>query len=372
MQPFYYFLNYGKNMNLREKTKKVFVKNIQIGGNNDVVIQSMTTTKTHDIDATLNQIKSLVKEGCQLVRVAVFDEEDAKALTYITNLSPCPIIADIHFDPRLAISAIKNGVSKIRLNPGNIKDEEQLKEIINLANQKNIPIRVGVNSGSLPTDLMKSHGVCSEAMIIAAKRYINLFEKNGFNNIVVSLKATNPMLAIETYKKAANEFNYPLHLGITEAGSIFNGTIKSAAALGVLLYEGIGNTIRVSLTGDPVEEIKVCKKLLNTFGLYDKMVDVISCPTCGRLNFKLEPVVHEIEQYTKEMNFPLKIAILGCVVNGPGEAKEADIGIAGGNGTGIIFENGKVIKSVKEQELVSELKKIIDQKYQIWKETKND
>ena len=202
-------------------------------------------------------------------------------------------------------------------------------------------------------------------MIIAAKRYINLFEKNGFNNIVVSLKATNPMLAIETYKKAANEFNYPLHLGITEAGSIFNGTIKSAAALGVLLYEGIGNTIRVSLTGDPVEEIKVCKKLLNTFGLYDKMVDVISCPTCGRLNFKLEPVVHEIEQYTKEMNFPLKIAILGCVVNGPGEAKEADIGIAGGNGTGIIFENGKVIKSVKEQELVSELKKIIDQKYQI-------
>lgn len=359
-------------MNAREKTKKIFVKDIQIGGNNNVVIQSMTTTKTHDVKATLEQIKKLVKEGCQLVRVAVFDEEDAKALTYIVNLSPCPIIADIHFDPRLAILALKNGVAKIRLNPGNIKDENQLKEIIQLANQRNVPIRVGVNSGSLPTDLMKSHGVCSDAMIIAAKRYINLFEANGFNNIVVSLKATDPMLAIETYQKASKEFIYPLHLGITEAGSIFNGTIKSSAALGVLLHQGIGNTMRISLTGDPVEEIKVAKKLLNTFGLYEKIVDVISCPTCGRLNFKLEPVVKEIEEYTKEMNFPLKIAILGCVVNGPGEAKEADIGIAGGNGTGIIFENGKVIKSVKEQELVNELKKIIDIKYQNWKDSKND
>lgn len=359
-------------MNFREKTKKVFVKNIQIGGNNDVVIQSMTSTKTHDIKATLKQINSLVKEGCQLVRVAVFDEKDAQALTYITNLSPCPIIADIHFDPRLAITALKNGVAKIRLNPGNIKDEEQLKEIIKLAKHKNVPIRIGVNSGSLPIDLVETYGVSSDAMIIAAKRYINLFEKNDFNNIIISLKATDPILTIQTYKKAANEFIYPLHLGITEAGSIFNGTIKSAAALGILLYEGIGNTIRVSLTGDPIEEIKVCKKLLNTFNLYNKMVDVISCPTCGRLNFKLEPVVQEIENYTKEMNFPLKIAILGCAVNGPGEAKEADIGIAGGKGTGIIFENGKIIKSVKEEELVFELKKLIDKKYQNWKEKKHD
>lgn len=358
----------SKIMNLREKTKKIFVKSIQIGGSNNVVIQSMTTTKTHNIKSTLNQIKALVKEGCQLVRVAVFDESDAQALTYITNLSPCPIIADIHFDPRLAILALKNGVAKIRLNPGNIKDEEQLKQIINLANQKNIPIRVGVNSGSLPIDLIKTYGINSNTMIAAAKRYINLFEKNGFSNIVISLKATDPILAIETYKKAAKEFIYPLHLGITEAGSIFNGTVKSSAALGVLLYEGIGNTIRVSLTGDPVEEIKVCKKLLNTFGLYQNMVDVISCPTCGRLNFNLEPVVKEIEQYTKEMNFPLKIAILGCAVNGPGEAKEADIGIAGGKGTGIIFEDGKIIKSVKETELISELKKLINQKYQNWKE----
>ena len=348
---------------IREKTRPVYVGNIQIGGNNDVVIQSMTTTKTHDLKATLDQINSLVKEGCQLVRVAIFDDKDIEALEQLVNISPCPIIADIHFNPIYAIKAIKAGAAKIRLNPGNIKDEKQLKEIIALANEKNIPIRVGVNSGSLPTDLMKSHGVTAEAMLIAAKRYVKLFEDNGFNNIVVSLKATNVLLAIEAYKKASEEFIYPLHIGITESGSLFNGTIKSSAGLGVLLYEGIGSTIRISLTGDPVSEIKVCKKLLNSFNLYDNLVDIISCPTCGRLNFDLEPVVKEIERYTKKMAFPLKVAILGCSVNGPGEAKEADIGIAGGIGSGIIFENGKIIKSVPENELVDELKKLIDKKY---------
>lgn len=355
---------------IREKTKKIFVKDIQIGGNNEVVIQSMTTTKTKDVQATLSQVNQLVREGCQLVRVAIFDDEDVEGLKELVKISPCPIIADIHFNPIYAIKAIEVGAAKIRLNPGNIKDEEQLKLIIKLANEKNVPIRVGVNSGSLPLDLMKTHGVCAEAMIIAAKRYVDLFEKNGFTNIVVSLKATNAMLAIEAYQKASQEFEYPLHIGITESGSLFNGTIKSSAGLGVLLYQGIGNTIRISLTGDPVSEIKVCKKLLNTFGLYNNLVDVISCPTCGRLNFDLEPVVKEIEKYTKKMQFPLKVAILGCAVNGPGEAKEADIGIAGGNNSGIIFENGKVLKSVKQEFLVDELKKLIDKKYEEFKKSK--
>lgn len=357
---------------IRQNTKKVFVKDIQIGGNNNVVIQSMTNTKTHDVESTLEQINRLVKAGCQLVRVAVLDDTDAKALEEIVKRSPCPIIADIHFNPYLAIKALHANVAKIRLNPGNIKDEKELKEIIKLANEKNVPIRVGVNSGSLPDDLMKKYGVTAEAMILAAKRYVNLFESNGFNNIIISLKATNALLTIQAYKLAAKEFNYPLHLGITESGSIFNGTIKSCAGLAVLLYEGIGNTIRISLTGDPVEEVKVCKKLLNSFGLFQNMVDVISCPTCGRLQFDLESVVKEIEEYTKKMNFPLKVAILGCAVNGPGEAREADIGIAGGKGTGIIFENGKIIKSVKEELLVPELKKIIDKKYQEYLDNKKE
>ena len=357
---------------IRQNTKKVFVKDTQIGGNNNVVIQSMTNTKTHDVESTLEQINRLVKAGCQLVRVAVLDDTDAKALEEIVKRSPCPIIADIHFNPYLAIKALHANVAKIRLNPGNIKDEKELKEIIKLANEKNVPIRVGVNSGSLPDDLMKKYGVTAEAMILAAKRYVNLFESNGFNNIVISLKATNALLTIQAYKLASKEFNYPLHLGITESGSIFNGTIKSCAGLGVLLYEGIGNTIRISLTGDPVEEVKVCKKLLNSFGLFQNMVDVISCPTCGRLQFDLESVVKEVEEYTKKMNFPLKVAILGCAVNGPGEAREADIGIAGGKGTGIIFENGKIIKSVKEELLVPELKKIIDKKYQEYLDNKKE
>lgn len=351
----------------REQTKKIFVKDIQIGGQNKVVIQSMTNTKTHNVNETLAQINMLVKEGCELVRVAVLDKQDADALKEIVEKAPCPIIADIHFNPLLALDAIENGVAKIRLNPGNIKNETDLKNIINKANQKNIPIRVGVNSGSLPLDLMEQYGVTAEAMIIAAKRHIDLFEKNGFNNIVVSLKATNAMLAIQAYTLASKEFKYPLHIGITESGSLFNGTIKSSAGLGVLLFNGIGDTIRISLTGNPVSEVKVCKKLLNTFGLYDNLVDVISCPTCGRLNFQLEPVVKEIEEYTKKMNFPLKVAILGCAVNGPGEAKEADIGIAGGNKSGIIFENGKIIKTVKEELLVDELKKLIDIKYKEFK-----
>lgn len=347
----------------REKTKKIFVKNIQIGGNNTVVIQSMTNTKTADIKKTLRQINALVKEGCQIVRVAVVDEQDAQALKTIVKKAKCPVVADIHFNHILALKAIEADVAKIRLNPGNISSETDLKKIIENANKKNIPIRVGVNSGSLPKDMVQKYGISEKSMIETAKSYVSMLEKYNFKNIILSLKTTDPLLAIKTAKIAAKEFIYPLHIGITESGSLFNGTIKSAAALGVILNQGIGNTIRISLTGNPIHEVKVCKKLLNTFNLYNNLVDVISCPTCGRLNFNLNSVVKEIENYTKKMGFPLKVAILGCSVNGPGEAKEADIGIAGGNQSGIIFENGKIIKTVKQEHLVSELKKIIDKKY---------
>lgn len=358
---------------IREKTNKVMVGNVQIGNNNKVVIQSMTTTRTSDIENTIKQINSLVKQGCELVRVAILDEQDALALKNVVNKVKCPIIADIHFNHLLAIKAIENGAKKIRLNPGNIKNENELKKIIDVAKKYNVPIRVGVNSGSLPTDVVNQYGVNANSMIFTLDNYLKTFEKYDFKNIVISLKTTDALMAIESAKLAAKKYKHPLHIGITESGSIFNGTIKSSAGLAVILYEGIGNTIRISLTGNPITEVKVVKKLLNSLNLYDNLVDVISCPTCGRLNFKLEPVVKEIENYTKNMNFPLKVAILGCAVNGPGEAKEADIGIAGGNGSGIIFENGKIIKTVKEEYLVEELKKIIDAKYNEFKKrNKND
>ena len=348
----------------RDKTYVVNVGNIQIGGNNNVVIQSMTNTKTHDIDKTLKQINELVSEGCQLVRVAVFDNDDANSLKEIVKKSPCPIIADIHFNYEFAIKAINSGVAKIRLNPGNINNKKHIIEIIELAKKNNVAIRIGVNSGSLPDDIVKKYGINERAMISAAKRYLKIFEEHNFKNIVLSLKCSDVLLSIKSYMLASKCFKYPLHIGITESGTYFNGTIKSCAGLSPLLINGIGNTIRISLTGNPVSEIKVCKKLLNSIGLYPNLVEVISCPTCGRLNFDLEPVVNEIENYTKNMNFPLKISILGCVVNGIGEGKEADIGIAGSINKGIIFVKGEIYKTVNQEQLVPELKKLIDEKYQ--------
>ncbi len=350
----------------REETKAINVGGVIIGGNNDVIIQSMTNTKTHNVEATLKQINDLVKAGAQLVRVAVFDEQDVAALPKIVSSSPCPIIADIHFNYMFAIKAIEAGVAKIRLNPGNISDESQLKEIIAVANKYHTAIRIGVNSGSIPLDLVSEHGVSEQAMIIAAKRYIKFFEDNGFTNIVLSLKCSDPLLTIKTYRLAAQEFKYPLHIGVTESGTVNGGTIKSCAGLAPILVDGIGSTIRISLTGDPVNEIGVCKKLLASLGISSNIVEIISCPTCGRLDFNLEQVVNEIEEYTKDMNFPLKIAILGCVVNGIGEGKEADIGIAGSSKKGIIFEKGNILKTVPEEELVKELKILIDKHYQAY------
>ncbi|WP_052663962.1 flavodoxin-dependent (E)-4-hydroxy-3-methylbut-2-enyl-diphosphate synthase [Mycoplasmoides alvi] len=347
----------------RWNTRPVNIKNVQLGGQNKIILQSMTIAKTKNIKSCLKQINELHKEGAELVRVAIFDDNDAKAISKIIELAPCPIIADIHFNPNYAIAALKAGVAKIRLNPGNITDKNKLIEIVKLANKRNVPIRVGVNSGSLPMDLMNKYGVTAKAMNIAAKRYVKMFNDVGFENIVISLKTSTPLLSMEAYRLGARTFKYPMHLGITEAGTILNGAIKSVAGLTPLILEGIGDTMRISLASDPVEEIKVGKRLLNALGLYDNLVNVVACPTCGRLNFNMFPIVDEIEEYVKKMNFPLRVSILGCTVNGPGEAKEADIGIAGGAGKGIIFKKGVVFKSVKEAELVPELKKLIDEEY---------
>ncbi len=355
----------------RWETRPVRVKNLQIGGQNKILLQSMTIAKTKNVKACLKEINALCKEGAELVRVAVFDDADAKALREVVKLAPCPIIADIHFNPHYAIAALRAGIAKVRLNPGNITDKKMLLKIVALANEKNVPIRVGVNSGSLPIDLMNKYGVTAKAMILGAKRFVRMFNDAGFENIVVSLKTSTPLLSMEAYEMGARTFKYPMHLGITEAGTILNGTIKSVAGLTPLILKGIGDTMRISLATDPVEEIKVGKRLLNALGLYDNLVNVIACPTCGRLNFDMFPVVDEIENYVKEMNFPLKVSILGCTVNGPGEAKEADIGIAGGAGKGIIFKKGVVFKSVKESELVPELKKLIDEEYAKYRRQKS-
>lgn len=359
-------------MTKRVNTKKIMVGNVQIGNQDHVVIQSMTTTKTHDIDATLNQIKQLINEGCELVRVAVLDDDDVKALPKLVELSPVPLVADIHFSYLFALKVMDSGIKKIRINPGNITNENQLKAIIEKAKEKDVVIRIGVNSGSIPLDLIdKYKGASVEGMLEACERAVKLFEKYNFTNIVISLKATNPLWTIKLYEEASKMFKYPLHLGVTEAGTLINGTIKSCVGLSNLLINGIGDTIRISLTEDPIEEVRIAKKLLNATGVETNQVDVISCPTCGRLNYDLFGVVREIEQYTKNMKFPLKISILGCVVNGIGEGKEADIGIAGGNGKGLIFKKGKIYKNCNEEDLVPELKKLIDEAYLEYKNKNN-
>lgn len=352
-----------KKIITRTHTRPVFLNGLQIGGQQRIVLQSMTIAKTKQVNKCLKEIKQLYDEGSETVRIAVFDDADAKAIHEVVKKAPCPLIADIHFNPDYAIAALKAGVAKVRLNPGNIQDKKKLAEIVALAKRKHVPIRVGVNSGSLPSDLMKRYGITAKAMVLAAKRYVKMLNDFDFDNIVISLKTSTPLLSIAAYELGARTFNYPMHLGITEAGTILNGTIKSVAGLAPLLLKGIGDTIRISLASDSVEEIKVAKRMLNSLGLYDNLVNVVACPTCGRLNFDMFPVVDEIEEYVKKMNFPLRVSILGCTVNGPGEAKEADIGIAGGAGKGIIYKKGVVFKQTTEDQLVPELKKLIDEEY---------
>lgn len=343
-------------MYLRNETRVVKVGNRLLGGNNPILIQSMCNTKTKDVTATVNQILEMEKLGCDIIRVAVLDKEDAYSIHKIKEEIHIPLVADIHFDPELAIIAIKEGVDKIRLNPGNIRDEEKIKEIVSLCKERNIPIRIGVNAGSLP----KGYEVNADNMIKAAKDHIDILEKLDFHDIVLSIKASNIKLAIEAYKKASEVFPYPLHVGITEAGTEFKGLITSSIGLSKLLDLGIGNTIRVSLTGDPLLEIKAAKVILNECGLIDNVPILTSCPTCGRTQIDLIPLAKKVEDYLFTVKKNIHVAVMGCVVNGIGEGKEADLGIAGGKGEAIIFKKGEIVRKIKEEDILEELKKEID------------
>ena len=340
----------------RNDTKVVKVGNIYLGGNNPIRIQSMCNTKTKDVDRTVKQILDLEKLGCEIIRVAVLDIEDAYSIHKIKEKIHIPLVADIHFDPELAIIAIKEGVDKIRLNPGNIRDKDKIKEIVELCKERHIPIRIGVNAGSLP----KGWDVNAENMIRAAKEHIEILENLGFYDIVLSIKASNIKLCLQAYKLAAETFPYPLHIGITEAGTAFKGLITSSIGLSKLLELGIGNTIRVSLTGDPLDEVKAAKVILNEEGLMDNMPILTSCPTCGRTQIDLIPLAKAVEEYLYTVNKKIHVAVMGCVVNGIGEGKEADLGIAGGKGSAVIFKKGVPVRTIKECDILEELKKEID------------
>ncbi|MPQ42409.1 flavodoxin-dependent (E)-4-hydroxy-3-methylbut-2-enyl-diphosphate synthase [Clostridium tarantellae] len=345
----------------RKKTRKVQVGNIYVGGDYRVSVQSMTNTDTRDVKSTINQIKALQNAGCDIVRCAVLDMEAAEAIKEITKGIEIPLVADIHFDYRLALEAIKNGVSALRINPGNIGSKDRVETVAKACMEKNIPIRIGVNSGSLSKDILKKYGKATpEALVESATRHVEILEDLSFRNIVVSIKSSNVNTMIDSYRLASAKMEYPLHLGVTEAGTIWRGTIKSSIGIGTLLSEGIGDTIRVSLTGDPVEEIKVGKEILKNFGYVKNGIEFISCPTCGRTQIDLIRIANEVEDKLANCQKNIKVAVMGCVVNGPGEARDADIGIAGGKGEGLIFRKGEVIKKVKEENLVEELINIID------------
>lgn len=347
-------------MNAREKTRKINVAGVQIGGQNKVVIQSMTNTKTKDVKSTVEQILKLENAGCEIIRVACLDIEDAKAIKEIKSKINIPIVADIHFDYKIALEAINSGVDKIRINPGNIGDEERVKKVVDACKQKNIPIRIGVNGGSLEKDLLDSNGkVTAKAMVESARRHIEILEKLDFHNICISLKASDLDLCLAAYEEASKTFNYPLHLGITEAGTAFSGTIKSSIGLGYLLRNGIGDTLRVSLSDNPVEEIKVAKEILKDCNLYKESPKLVSCPTCGRTQIDLIPIAKEVEEFLQTIKADITVAVMGCAVNGPGEAKNADIGIAGGIKEGLLFKKGEIVKKVKQEEIVDVLKEEI-------------
>ena len=344
----------------RENTRKIMVGNVQIGGQNKVVIQSMCNTKTKDVEATVKQILELENAGCEIIRVAALDVEDAKAIKDIKEKIHIPIVADIHFDYRIALEAINAGVDKVRINPGNIGSEERVKKVVDACKQRKIPIRIGVNAGSLEKDLLEKYGKpTAKAMVESAKRHVEILEKLDFYDIAISLKASNLDLCIESYLEAAKTFNYPLHLGITEAGTEFSGTVKSSIGIGYMLRQGIGDTIRVSLSDDPVKEIKVAKEILKDCNLYKKSPTLIACPTCGRTQINLIPLAKEIENFLQNIESDITVAVMGCAVNGPGEASQADIGIAGGIKEGLLFKKGKVIKKVKQEDMVKVLEEEI-------------
>ena len=342
---------------LREETRSVQVGNLTIGGNNHVVIQSMCNTKTKDVEATINQINALQQAGCELVRVAVFDKEDAYAIKEIKKGIHIPLVADIHFDYKLALIAIESGIDKVRINPGNIGSIEKVKAVVDACKEKHIPIRIGVNGGSLEKEILEKYGEPTpEGMVESAMKHVKILEDLDFHDIVISLKSSNTMLTIKAYELASKTFPYPLHVGVTEAGTALGGTIKSSLGIGTLLYEGIGNTIRVSLSDDPVEEIKVAKILLKELGLLKGVPTLVSCPTCGRIQYDLIPIAKEMEDFLKDIHLDITVAIMGCAVNGPGEARHADIGIAGGVGEGLLIKHGEIVKRVKQEDMVQTLK----------------
>lgn len=342
----------------RKDTKVVKIGDRIIGGKNPILIQSMTNTKTEDVKATVEQINRLAAAGCDIIRCAVPTMEAAEALTEIKKQIAIPLVADIHFDYRLAIAAMEHGADKIRINPGNIGSKERVQAVVDVAKERNIPIRVGVNSGSLEKDLVeKYHGVTAEGIVESALDKVHLIEDMGYDNLVISIKSSDVMMCVKAHELIAEQTDHPLHVGITEAGTIISGNIKSSIGLGLILNQGIGDTIRVSLTGDPLEEIKSAKLILRTLGLRKGGIEVVSCPTCGRTRINLIELANQVENMVADIPLDIKVAVMGCAVNGPGEAKEADIGIAGGVGEGLIIKHGQIDRKVPENQLLSELRK---------------
>ena len=341
----------------REETKKVKIGNVWIGGGNPVAIQSMTNTKTEDAESTVEQILKLEAAGCEIIRCAVPTMEAAEAIKQIKKQIHIPLVADIHFDYRLAIAAIENGADKIRIKPGNIGGRDRVQAVVDKAKEYGVPIRVGVNSGSLEKNLVEKYGgVTAEGIVESALDKVHLIEEMGYDNLVVSIKSSDVLMGVKAHELIAKECPYPLHVGITESGTLLSGNIKSSVGLGIILYQGIGDTIRVSLTGDPVEEIKSAKLILKTLGLRKGGIEIVSCPTCGRTKIDLIGLANQVEDMVKDIPLDVKVAVMGCVVNGPGEAREADIGIAGGIGEGLLIKKGEVVKKVKEEELLDTLR----------------
>ncbi len=341
----------------RYDTKVIQIGNVKIGGGNPIAIQSMTNTRTEDVEATVAQILALEAVGCEIIRCAVPTMEAAQALSEIKKRIHIPLVADIHFDYKLAIAAIENGADKIRINPGNIGDTERVRQVVEKAKEYNVPIRVGVNSGSLEKELVAKYGgVTAEGIVESALDKVHLIEDMGYDKLVVSIKSSDVLMCVKAHELISERCNYPLHIGITESGTVLSGNIKSSVGLGIMLYQGLGDTIRVSLTGDPLEEIKSAKLILRTLGLRKGGIEVVSCPTCGRTKIDLIRLANQVENMVADIPLDIKVAVMGCVVNGPGEAKEADIGIAGGVGEGLLIKKGEIIKKVKEEELLETLR----------------
>jgi len=347
----------GSDVMFRDHTKVISIGDRVIGGGNPILIQSMTNTKTEDVRATVKQIQELTEAGCDIIRCAVPTIEAAIALNEIKKNITIPLVADIHFDYKLAIAAMENGADKIRINPGNIGSEERLRAVVTVAKERNIPIRVGVNSGSLEKEIIAKYGrVTAEGLVESALDKVKRIENMGYDRMVISIKSSDVLMCIKAHELIATKTDYPLHIGITEAGTVHAGNIKSAIGLGVMLYQGIGDTIRVSLTGDPVEEVKSARIILKTLGYRTGGIEVVSCPTCGRTQINLIKLASEVEEMVADIDLDIKVAVMGCAVNGPGEAREADIGIAGGKGEGLIIKKGEIVRKVPENELLNALR----------------